>query len=187
MADGPETTFPAGWYADPSDSSRWRYWDGQEWTTDVLEARTPAPRGRLAVIRAWLWVAGFLFLLAIPAFYLIARQIQKDAASNASQHWVQAVHAKDAERACNYLTPDFRRRVEAGPAGCDSLIASYGEDLGDVYAFYESEAGGYFHGHLPLTSVLGADHARVSVDEFGYDISMRKVGGRWLVDGLPRK
>jgi hypothetical protein len=33
---------PAGWYADPSDSSQQRYWDGSQWT-DQRQPMPPAP------------------------------------------------------------------------------------------------------------------------------------------------
>lgn len=29
------TALPAGWYGDPADSTRYRYWDGEQWTTHV--------------------------------------------------------------------------------------------------------------------------------------------------------
>lgn len=32
-----ETVLPAGWYADPADSSRYRYWAGDRWTTHVRD------------------------------------------------------------------------------------------------------------------------------------------------------
>lgn len=36
MSATPESTHPpAGWYADPSGQSRWRYWDGGRWTSHV--------------------------------------------------------------------------------------------------------------------------------------------------------
>ena len=41
---------PAGWYADPQDASRWRWWDGQAWTENVsapTQPSTPATGGAL--------------------------------------------------------------------------------------------------------------------------------------------
>lgn len=41
---------PAGWYADPEDTSRWRWWDGQAWTQNVsapTQPSTPAGGGPL--------------------------------------------------------------------------------------------------------------------------------------------
>ncbi len=31
------TALPAGWYADPADSSRYRYWTSEQWTTHVRD------------------------------------------------------------------------------------------------------------------------------------------------------
>jgi hypothetical protein len=33
---------PAGWYADPEDGGRWRWWDGSAWTDHTSEPRPPA-------------------------------------------------------------------------------------------------------------------------------------------------
>ncbi len=38
-------TTPAGWYPDPHDERRLRYWDGAAWTGSVSEAHPPAPTG----------------------------------------------------------------------------------------------------------------------------------------------
>jgi len=35
--DAPPPTAPAGWYADPADHTRWRWWDGRSWTGQVHE------------------------------------------------------------------------------------------------------------------------------------------------------
>lgn len=34
---------PAGWYPDPDDGSRQRYWDGDEWTEDRVDYRATTP------------------------------------------------------------------------------------------------------------------------------------------------
>ena len=47
-----ESEYASGWYVDPSDSTRVRYWDGGRWTKDVWErvgaeafiTRGPGPR-----------------------------------------------------------------------------------------------------------------------------------------------
>ena len=36
---------PADWYSDPGHANRLRYWDGMQWTTHVVDAAPPAPRG----------------------------------------------------------------------------------------------------------------------------------------------
>lgn len=37
-----ETTQPeAGWYPDPADPARLRWWDGAAWTEDVTDAQAP--------------------------------------------------------------------------------------------------------------------------------------------------
>ncbi len=41
---------PAGWYADPQDATRWRWWDGQAWTDNFsapTQPSTPAAGGPL--------------------------------------------------------------------------------------------------------------------------------------------
>ncbi len=32
---------PPGWFSDPSDSNRWRWWDGQSWTDNVSDKGPP--------------------------------------------------------------------------------------------------------------------------------------------------
>lgn len=40
---GDVTTIPAGWYPDPADNSRSRWWDGAGWTSSISEPQPPAP------------------------------------------------------------------------------------------------------------------------------------------------
>ena len=40
---GDVTTIPAGWYPDPADESRSRWWDGTGWTSSISEPQPPAP------------------------------------------------------------------------------------------------------------------------------------------------
>ena len=40
---GDVTTIPAGWYPDPEDNARSRWWDGTAWTASVSEPQPPAP------------------------------------------------------------------------------------------------------------------------------------------------
>jgi hypothetical protein len=37
QADALEGKIAAGWYADPSAPSRWRWWEGNEWTEHIHE------------------------------------------------------------------------------------------------------------------------------------------------------
>jgi hypothetical protein len=50
---------PAGWYADPGDSRRWRWWDGSDWTQHVSGGGDPAPGG--------LWRDSLLYVRAKSA------------------------------------------------------------------------------------------------------------------------
>jgi RsiW-degrading membrane proteinase PrsW (M82 family) len=61
---GPSAT-PAGWYADPTATNQWRWWDGRTWTTFVSAGQTAERKPRLP---RWLSVpvlvtAPFVFLL----------------------------------------------------------------------------------------------------------------------------
>ncbi|WP_161972344.1 DUF2510 domain-containing protein [Glaciihabitans arcticus] len=40
---GDVSTIPAGWYPDPQDGSRSRWWDGSRWTASVSDPQPPAP------------------------------------------------------------------------------------------------------------------------------------------------
>lgn len=40
---GDVTTIPAGWYPDPENNARSRWWDGTAWTASVSEPQPPAP------------------------------------------------------------------------------------------------------------------------------------------------
>jgi len=41
---GEVTTIPAGWYPDPENNARSRWWDGTAWTASVSEPQPPAPQ-----------------------------------------------------------------------------------------------------------------------------------------------
>lgn len=71
------TNLPAGWYADPADATRYRYWDGGAWTHDVVDrfdvdhlghaldvpgSPTPRRRGRVLAV-----VGGLAALVAVAA------------------------------------------------------------------------------------------------------------------------
>jgi hypothetical protein len=53
---------PAGWYADPGDATRWRWWDGSAWTDNVSGGTAAAPgslwRDSLLYVRAKSAVGG---------------------------------------------------------------------------------------------------------------------------------
>ncbi|MDQ1122435.1 G5 domain-containing protein [Microbacterium trichothecenolyticum] len=63
-----------GWFPDPSDASRWRWWDGAAWTDRVgengRERPVPLPvtrrRGRLPL---WAWIA--IAVVALPIVFLL--------------------------------------------------------------------------------------------------------------------
>ena len=83
---------PAGWYPDPHDATRLRYWDGTQWTEDSRAAATPPPPGSSAPGTAsvpW-WqswpaiIVGF-FLCFIPG--LIALWARRGT-SNTVKGWV---------------------------------------------------------------------------------------------------
>ena len=50
---------PPGWYPDPTDAERQRYWDGEAWTTHTgVDSRSrlegvEAPRARTGIVRTW--------------------------------------------------------------------------------------------------------------------------------------
>lgn len=43
-------TTPAGWYKDPADATRLRWWDGTQWTSTVQNAPVPAPSAQPAPV-----------------------------------------------------------------------------------------------------------------------------------------
>lgn len=43
---------PAGWYADPQDASRWRWWDGAKWTENVSDSGRALWSADYLVVRA---------------------------------------------------------------------------------------------------------------------------------------
>lgn len=68
---------PAGWYPDPSDATRGRYWDGAAWTEYLHHPGQPAPT---PVLRApegtpwstpWIWLIVLLPLLSIASLFLV--------------------------------------------------------------------------------------------------------------------
>lgn len=73
MADTPSV----GWYADPADASRLRYWDGEQWTDQVRAlgsaAESPRPQRRLSrwaitgIVACALMVVGGITALVVQA------------------------------------------------------------------------------------------------------------------------
>jgi Protein of unknown function (DUF2510) len=47
---------PAGWYADPDDPTRWRWWDGSAWTDNVSAPSAPAAADGPLWTATTLWV-----------------------------------------------------------------------------------------------------------------------------------
>ena len=70
---------PAGWYADPSDATARRWWDGGRWTEHVVPAVRPYGEhlqpARVAdgtpVDTVWIWLAVLLPLLTVPLLFLV--------------------------------------------------------------------------------------------------------------------
>ena len=64
MTQQPE--FKQGWYTDPEDSSRMRYFDGSQWTEQTRAATpTPALKGTKTPFykKGWFWVVAVLVLI----------------------------------------------------------------------------------------------------------------------------
>lgn len=60
---------PAGWYPDPADAARWRWWDGVHWA-----APAPTPAATLQQVPTgtpWIWLVVLLPLLSTPALLLV--------------------------------------------------------------------------------------------------------------------
>lgn len=70
-----------GWYPDPENPGRQRFWDGQHWTearaypASEVGATQPSPTQQPSGSGAWPWVIGLIILGAIllGAAYLITR------------------------------------------------------------------------------------------------------------------
>ncbi len=67
----------AGWYPDPNDGRRQRWWDGTQWTTDLAPQQAVAPGVALTAPAGtdwrtpWIWVVLILPLLPIlPALFI---------------------------------------------------------------------------------------------------------------------
>lgn len=56
----------AGWYADPEDDGRLRWWDGESWTADVIAVPVPVPEVEVEAIA-----------VAVPEVFLSRRQLRE--------------------------------------------------------------------------------------------------------------
>jgi hypothetical protein len=68
-------TTPAGWYTDPADAKRNRWWDGTQWTEHYSEPYAAAgvltaPAGT-SVYNVWIWLVVFLPYLTLPFLFTI--------------------------------------------------------------------------------------------------------------------
>lgn len=71
----PAGTTPAGWYTDPSNPQRNRWWDGAQWTENYSDPYAPAaalkaPEGT-RVYNVWIWLAVLLPALSLPLLFTI--------------------------------------------------------------------------------------------------------------------
>jgi hypothetical protein len=57
----------AGWYDDPNDRTKWRFWDGERWTDDYAD-RPPEPERKSST---GLVVAGWVCALFLPVVGLV--------------------------------------------------------------------------------------------------------------------
>jgi hypothetical protein len=58
---------PAGWYPDPEDPARMRWWDGWAWTA----AQEPAGRIDVPTGTVWIWLNILLPLVSLPLLFLM--------------------------------------------------------------------------------------------------------------------
>jgi len=66
----PAGSAPAGWYTDPSNAQRNRWWDGTQWTENYSDPYSPAtalkaPEGT-RVYNLWIWLVVFVPYLTLP-------------------------------------------------------------------------------------------------------------------------
>jgi hypothetical protein len=75
-----------GWYPDPEDPGRQRFWDGQQWTdarafpASDVGATQPAPTTQSSGNGAWPWVVGLIVvgLLLLGLAYMITQAGEDD-------------------------------------------------------------------------------------------------------------
>lgn len=74
-AAAPAGAAPAGWYTDPSNAQRNRWWDGTQWTENFSDPYAPAaalkaPAGT-RVYNVWIWLVLFLPVITLPLLFTI--------------------------------------------------------------------------------------------------------------------
>src|SRR5690242_7591712 len=77
MSDQAAAPVPAGWYPDPQDASRGRFWDGTAWTDQYHHAGQPLPIAQLKAPPGtdwntpWIWVIVLIPVVTyIPLLFL---------------------------------------------------------------------------------------------------------------------
>jgi hypothetical protein len=72
MTDVHPSLIPSGWYPDPSNPSRERWWDGSQWSTEVVgPSGSPYGSYEPGPGTPWIWLNILAPLLAlIPAFFI---------------------------------------------------------------------------------------------------------------------
>ncbi len=69
---------PAGWYHDPNEPTRTRWWDGIQWTDHVQQAYDPAASAvslrapeNTQVYTPWIWLMVFVPYVTLPLLFII--------------------------------------------------------------------------------------------------------------------
>lgn len=68
---------PAGWYPDPTDGTRGRYWDGTAWTEHIHDPGRPVPAAELRAPAGtrwstpWIWLLVLLPLVSLVTVFLV--------------------------------------------------------------------------------------------------------------------
>lgn len=72
MTEPTSTSVAAGWYADPAEPSRLRWWDGAAWTEHLHQPVAPQAPIRSGTNTLWIWLILALSLLAlVPPVFII--------------------------------------------------------------------------------------------------------------------
>ena len=73
------STTPAGWYQDPAEPAKSRWWDGAQWTDQVQQPYDPASPGtapgrapdNARVFTPWIWLVVFLPYVTLPLLFTV--------------------------------------------------------------------------------------------------------------------